>query len=71
MLLIILDSVITVNKKCYPQTLLGECKYEIKKTKMENFINDDLDPSSFDDESDSGSNNEFDNESANEPKKTM
>ena len=36
---------------------------------MENFINDDLEPGSFDDESDCGSKNEFDNESANEPKK--
>ena len=33
-----LDSVVRVNKKYYPQTLLGECKYEIKKTKMENLI---------------------------------
>ena len=38
-----LDSVVRVNKKCYPQTLLEESKYEIKKTKMENFINDDGD----------------------------
>ena len=29
--LIMLDSVIWVNKKYYPQTLLEECKYEIKK----------------------------------------
>ena len=29
--LIILDSVIIVNKKYYPQTLLEECKYTIKK----------------------------------------
>ena len=29
--LIMLDSVIRVNKKYYPQTLLEECKYEIKK----------------------------------------
>ena len=29
--LIMLDSVIRVNKKHYPQTLLEECKYEIKK----------------------------------------
>ena len=43
-----LDSVIRVNKKYYPQTLLDECKYEIKKTKMENLINDDLETSSFD-----------------------
>ena len=26
-----LDSVIKVNKKYYPQTLLEECKYEIKE----------------------------------------
>ena len=26
-----LDSVIRVNKKYYPETLLEECKYEIKK----------------------------------------
>ena len=32
--LIMLDSVVKVKKKYYPQTLLEECKYEIKKTKM-------------------------------------
>ena len=36
------DSVIRVNKKYYPQTLLEECKYDKKKHKMENLINDDL-----------------------------
>ena len=40
--LIILDSVIIVNKKYYPQTLLEECKYELKKNKMEYLINNDL-----------------------------
>ena len=63
--LIMLDSVIRANKKYYPQTLLEECKYEIRKNKMKNFINDDLDPSSSD-ESDNGSDNEFDNESDND-----
>ena len=29
--LIMLDSIVTVKKKYYPQTLLEECKYEIKK----------------------------------------
>ena len=56
--------VIRVNKKYYPQTLLEECKYTIKLNKTENFINDDLDLSSSDNESD----NEFDgfvNESEN------
>ena len=55
-----LDSVIRVNKKCYHQTLLKECKSETKMTKIENLINDDLGPSSPD-ESDS----EFDNRSDN------
>ena len=31
-----LDSVIRVNEKCYPRTLLDECKYKIKKNEMEN-----------------------------------
>ena len=39
--LIMIDSAIRVNKKCYPQTLLEECKYEIKKNKMDNLIKDD------------------------------
>ena len=59
-----LDSVIRVNKKHYPQTLLEECKYEIKKTKIESFINDDLDPSSSD-EYDNDSDNETDNDTYN------
>ena len=45
--LIILDSVIRVSKNYYLQTLLEECSYEIKKTKMGNLINDDLDLSSL------------------------
>ena len=52
-----LDSVIKANKKHYPQTLLEECKYEIKKNKTEKIINDDLDPS-LSDESDNGSGND-------------
>ena len=31
--LIMVDSVIRANKKYYPQILLEECKYEIKRTK--------------------------------------
>ena len=59
--LIMLDSVIKATKKYYTQTLLEKQKYEIKKTDMENFINDDLEPSSSDDETDSEaeSDNEF------------
>ena len=55
-----LDSFVKINNY-YHQTLLEECKYEIIKTKMENFINDDLDLISSDDETD----NEFDNEPEN------
>ena len=38
---IMLDSVLKSKKKYYPQTLLEECKYELKKTKMENLIDCD------------------------------
>ena len=67
--LIILDSVVKVNKKYYPQTLLEECKYDIKKTKMENLTDDDLGPSlsdESDNETDSESDNETDKESDND-----
>ena len=60
--LVMLVSVIRVNEKSYPQRLLEECKYEIKKTKMENLINDDLNLSSSNDETDSESDNETDSE---------
>ena len=50
--IIMLDSVVKVKKKYYPQTLFEECKYEIKKTKMENVIDDELEASSSDDEVD-------------------
>ena len=63
--LIMLDSVIRVNKKYHPQTLLEECKYVIRKNKMRNLINHDLSLSSSD-ESDNESD-ESDNESDNEP----
>ena len=59
--LITLDSVVRANKKYYPQALLEECKYEIRKNKKHNLINDDLEQSSSDE-----SDNEFDNESDND-----
>ena len=40
--LITLDSVVRINKKYYPQTHLEECKYKIRKNKIENLINYDL-----------------------------
>ena len=63
--IIMLDSVIRVNKKCHPQTRLEECKYEMKKNKMENLINDDLD-SSLSDESDNDSDHESNNDESND-----
>ena len=53
--MLIIDNIqIRANKQCYPQTLLEECKYVIRKNKMENLLNNDLSLSSSD---------EFDNES--------
>ena len=62
--MIILDSIIRANKRYYLQALLKQCKHVIKKNKMENLLNDDLDLS-LSDESDNESENEFDNESDN------
>ena len=47
--LIMLNSVVKIEKKYYPQTLL---EYETKKIKMENLINDELKAGSSDDETD-------------------
>ena len=52
--IIMLDSVIKANKKYYPQTFLEECKYVQEKIKTENYIDEDLEKS----ESDSDSNDE-------------
>ena len=52
--IIMLDSFIKANKKYYPQTLLVECKYVQEKIKAENHIDEDLEKS----ESDSDSNDE-------------
>ena len=56
--IIMLDSVIKANKKYYPQTLLEECKYVQEKIKTENLIDDDLEKS----ESDSDSNDEIESD---------
>ena len=48
-----LDSVIEVKKKYYPQTLLEECKYVQERIKIENLIDDDYLEKSESDESDS------------------
>ena len=50
---IIIDSVMRMDKKNYPQVYLEECKYRVKKTQMSKFINAKL-------ESDSESDSESD-----------
>ena len=61
-----LDSIIKAKKK-HPQTVLEECKYQIKKIKMENLIDHDLEKG-LSDESDNDSNDETesDNEKGND-----
>ena len=46
--IVMMDSVIRVNKKYYAQTLLEECKYIQEKTETENYINEDLEDSDSD-----------------------
>ena len=62
--IIMLDSVIKAKKKYYPQTLLEECKYEQKRIKIENLIDDDLEKSESD--SDYNDKTESDNENDND-----
>ena len=56
-----LYSVVKAKKKHYPQMLLEKCKYEPKKIKMEDFINDDLQNISCN-ESDSEADNDSNDE---------
>ena len=60
--IIMTDSVIKANKKYYPQTLLEKCKYTQEKIRIENNINEDLEDS----ESDSDTNNEIESDIDNE-----
>ena len=60
--IIILDSVIKANKKYNPQTLLEEHKYIQKKIKTENYIDDDLEKSESDNDSNHQTESDIDNE---------
>ena len=57
-----IDSVVRVNKKYYPQTLLEECKDIQEKIKIVNHIDEDL----VDSESDVSSNDEIEPDIDNE-----
>ena len=60
--IIMLDSVIKAKRKYYPQTLLEECKYEQKKIKIENLIDDDLEKSLSDNDYDEMESHDESNE---------
>ena len=54
--------VIKANKKYYPQTLLGECKYVQEKIKTENYIDEGLENSGSDSDSNNETESDIDNE---------
>ena len=58
--LITIDSAIRLNKKYQPETLFGECKFEIRKNKRYNFINEDLEPGTESDNDESVNESESD-----------
>ena len=53
-----IDSVIKANKKYYPQILLEECKYNPEKIKTENYIDEDLENSDSNNETESDIDND-------------
>ena len=59
--IIMIDSVIKANKK-YPQTLLEECKYIQEKIKTENYIDEDLENSGSDSDSNNKTKSDIDSE---------
>ena len=56
--IIMIDSVSQADKKYYPQTFLEECKYMQENIKIENYINEDLENSDSDNETESDIDNE-------------
>ena len=60
--IIMVDSVIKANKKNYPKILLEECKYIQEKIKTENYIDEDLENSESDGNSNDETKSDIDNE---------
>ena len=58
----IIDSVIKANKKYYPQTLSEECKYIQERIKTENYIDEDLEKSGSDSDSNDETESDIDND---------
>ena len=57
---ILLDSIVKIDNDYYPQIFLEECKYEVKKKKIMNAINEKFNLDESDDESDNDKSNESD-----------
>ena len=60
--IIMIDSVIRVNKKYYPQAVLEERKYVQEKIKIVNYIDEDLENSQSDSDSKNEAESDIDNE---------
>ena len=59
--IIMLHSVVRANKKYYPKTFLGECKYVQEKIKIENHIDEDLEKLESDGDSNDETESDIDN----------
>ena len=64
--IIMLDSVITANKKYYPQIFLEECKYAQERIKIENHIDEELEKSESDGDSNDETESDIDSDEYNE-----
>ena len=60
--IIMIDSAIKANKKYYPETFLEKCKYIQKKIKTVNHIDEDLENSESDSDSNNVTESDIDNE---------
>ena len=57
-----LDSVLKAKKNYYPQISLDECKYEQKRIKIKNLIDDDLEKNKSDSDSNDETKSYIDND---------
>ena len=56
-----IDSVLKIdNKRAYPQAYLEQCKYKLKKRKIVNYIDDEIDDHDVDDDDDDDDDNDDD-----------
>ena len=60
--IIMLDSIIKAKEKYYPQTFLEDCKYEQKRIKIKNLIDDDLEERKSDSDSNDETKSDIDND---------